>query len=503
MFALPYASTHKARASNNADIHPADMSMGYHHSSLSATHHSSSMIAGPSSRVHGPNADEAKKEKRRKEIAGRMGKEMSDRQVHTRHYAESISSLHSMSLQLAARPESQPAYTVRLYPLSIERAALLAQLAVEEKNSVDSINAAYELERERVEEEWKRGRDRIRERLLEGIEERRRKAREEKDGEGTVVASTYNSQAAQQTWDLASAHATFWPSQQRRHYEQRSHYIRTHYQSAFALRRRAAIAISPPTHCGVLAKYLQWRRWRQWTTRAKGGGFQVQAVGGLGKSFSGLTTCKESEIESDLGGHQEGQQAAEGCGRGYGREDTESRKVGVDPAESLRLLTRAISISDHMYRMAVLALCSSDTRLDIAKCVMIAIVHDLAEAQVGDIAPREGIPKAEKHRLEAEAMHNFVHDMLHNSPAAQRIEALWKEYEDQSSDEARFVKDLDRFEMATQALEYERGHNVPLQSFFDSSLPNLRHPEVQGWGADLSRQREQAQKEKEHPSSDS
>jgi hypothetical protein len=23
-------------------------------------------------------------------------------------------------------------------------------------------------------------------------------------------------------------------------------------------------------------------------------------------------------------------------------------------------------------------------------------------------------------------MHNFVHDMLHNSPAAQRIEALWK-----------------------------------------------------------------------------
>ncbi|KAA1468957.1 HD domain-containing protein [Dentipellis sp. KUC8613] len=157
------------------------------------------------------------------------------------------------------------------------------------------------------------------------------------------------------------------------------------------------------------------------------------------------------------------------------------------------------SISDHMYRMAVLALCSSDTKLDIAKCVMIAVVHDLAEAQVGDIAPREGIPKAEKHRLEADAMHNFVHDMLHNSSAAQRIEALWKEYEDQSSDEARFVKDLDRFEMATQALEYEREHNVPLQSFFDSSLPNLRHPEVQGWGADLSRQREQAQKEKEHP----
>jgi hypothetical protein len=34
-----------------------------------------------------------------------------------------------------------------------------------------------------------------------------------------------------------------------------------------------------------------------------------------------------------------------------------------------------------MYRMAVLALCSSDAKLDIAKCVMLCIVHDLAEAQ--------------------------------------------------------------------------------------------------------------------------
>ena len=45
---------------------------------------------------------------------------------------------------------------------------------------------------------------------------------------------------------------------------------------------------------------------------------------------------------------------------------------------------------------------------------------------MGDIAPQEGIPKAEKHRLEAEAMQNFVQDMLHGSPAAQRIHDLWQ-----------------------------------------------------------------------------
>ncbi|THU75547.1 HD domain-containing protein [Dendrothele bispora CBS 962.96] len=148
------------------------------------------------------------------------------------------------------------------------------------------------------------------------------------------------------------------------------------------------------------------------------------------------------------------------------------------------------SIADHMYRMSVLAMCCSDTKLDIAKCVMMCVVHDLAEAHVGDITPHEGISKQEKKRLEAEAMHNFVHDMLHNSPAAQRIEELWKEYEDGQTDEARFVKDLDRFEMGVQALEYERDRGAPsLQPFFDSGLPNIGHPEVQTWGQDLIAER--------------
>jgi putative hydrolases of HD superfamily len=37
-------------------------------------------------------------------------------------------------------------------------------------------------------------------------------------------------------------------------------------------------------------------------------------------------------------------------------------------------------------------------------------------------------------------MQNFVHEMLHDSPAALRIMSLWKEYEEQTTAEARFVK---------------------------------------------------------------
>ncbi len=48
--------------------------------------------------------------------------------------------------------------------------------------------------------------------------------------------------------------------------------------------------------------------------RPKGGGFQVQAVGGLGKSGASLTGCKETEIESDLGEIRRGNKRRRGGG---------------------------------------------------------------------------------------------------------------------------------------------------------------------------------------------
>ena len=99
---------------------------------------------------------------------------------------EQITVLQSSAMQLATRPESSSAYMLRLYPLTLERSALLQQIASEEEYEHEAVRIAYEEERDRVEEEWKRGRERIRERLLDGIEERRRRAREEKDGEGAA-----------------------------------------------------------------------------------------------------------------------------------------------------------------------------------------------------------------------------------------------------------------------------------------------------------------------------
>lgn len=96
-----------------------------------------------------------------------------------------------MSFHLSTRPQTVPAYQLRLYPLSLERSALLASAVLQERYALESIQTAYEEERAKVEEEWKRGRERIRERLVDGIEERRRRAREEKDGEGAAGGALF------------------------------------------------------------------------------------------------------------------------------------------------------------------------------------------------------------------------------------------------------------------------------------------------------------------------
>ncbi|KAJ9069806.1 hypothetical protein DSO57_1014918 [Entomophthora muscae] len=58
------------------------------------------------------------------------------------------------------------------------------------------------------------------------------------------------------------------------------------------------------------------------------------------------------------------------------------------------------SISDHMHRMSMMALMVSDSTIDIARCVLICLVHDVAEAIVGDIAPSARMAKADKQRQE-------------------------------------------------------------------------------------------------------
>jgi len=123
-----------------------------------------------------------------------------------------------------------------------------------------------------------------------------------------------------------------------------------------------------------------------------------------------------------------------------------------------------------------------------------AIVHDLAESLAGDITPHAGVSKEEKYRLEQvragragarwraapaaatrggsrldaglvcwrlglpqEALAMLMSHLGSTPAAAAEISALWEEYEKAETPEALLVKDLDKFEMIVQALEYEEG----------------------------------------------
>ncbi|EJD07424.1 uncharacterized protein FOMMEDRAFT_73761 [Fomitiporia mediterranea MF3/22] len=234
--------------------------------------------------------------------------------IRTRQYTENISALQASALQLATRPETSSAYMLRLYPVSLERSAQLAQLAAEEDYAHEAVRIAYEEERDRVEEEWRKGRERVKERMLEGIEERRRRAREEKDDaaldsqsrshitrklrnklggspppSGYAGGYTYGNNNAN---GLSSLPATVVPVPN-------PHSLSVdELPSPFPL---PLIASAPNGAYGSGngggggggGGGPQKRK-------HKGGGVQPQALTGLGKAIQQLTAAKELEVDSDL-----------------------------------------------------------------------------------------------------------------------------------------------------------------------------------------------------------
>ncbi|KAJ3278874.1 hypothetical protein HK104_001955 [Borealophlyctis nickersoniae] len=174
------------------------------------------------------------------------------------------------------------------------------------------------------------------------------------------------------------------------------------------------------------------------------------------------------------------------------------------------------SIADHMHRMGVMSLLIPESPdLSKSRILRIAIVHDLAEAIAGDITPHSHITKDQKHELERNAMDEMVR-VLGESMEANEIKALWEEYETGQTEEAKVVKDLDKFEMICQAVEYEKrafsgclygrivgplvlpshlmimttgNEGKRLDSFFASTYGKFQNPTVKQWVEALYRER--------------
>lgn len=163
------------------------------------------------------------------------------------------------------------------------------------------------------------------------------------------------------------------------------------------------------------------------------------------------------------------------------------------------------SISGHMYRMSVMTFLLDKNPeingLDRVKCMEIALVHDLAEALVGDITPYCGISREEKRAKELNAMQD-ISKLIH--PNSDKLMELFAEYEKGETAEAKFVKDLDRLDMIMQAFEYEKRDESPLrlQEFFDSTEGKFQHPFIKKIVSEIYAQRNSHRKnaKQEHSS---
>jgi len=233
-------------------------------------------------------------------------------------------------------------FKLRLFPLSLERSAQLAQFEAEERYAIECAQIAYDEERERVEEEWKKGRQRVRERLLEGIEERRRRAREEKEGEGIFGDASLDSHSRppitrklrnklgtsppptphpniKQSISMSGSNVSSFSSNNLAGLNGMStahlpfaigpfSFLNPHSLSVDELpspfplpltstnMNNGGVGAASGGAAGNSGPSNGGRR------RAKGGGGnQGQALGGLGKSLLLLNTTKDTEIENDLG----------------------------------------------------------------------------------------------------------------------------------------------------------------------------------------------------------
>lgn len=132
------------------------------------------------------------------------------------------------------------------------------------------------------------------------------------------------------------------------------------------------------------------------------------------------------------------------------------------------------SVAAHSWGVAWLVLALCPPELDRGRALALAILHDLAEVRVGDLTPRDRVPKERKLVLERQALQ----DMLGALPQGPELLALARESIQPSSPEGCFVQACDKLDMALQASWYEARQPLDLAEFLDSALAQLTRPDL-------------------------
>ena len=130
-------------------------------------------------------------------------------------------------------------------------------------------------------------------------------------------------------------------------------------------------------------------------------------------------------------------------------------RSGVDSPES---------VAAHSWGMSMLALKLTPSHLNLERVLSMCIVHDVPEVRVGDLTPHDDTS------TKAEDEHKAMQEL------APEWVALLEEYEQGETPESKFVKQLDKLDMALQAEIYQEAYHLPLTEFIDSARKRITDP---------------------------
>jgi putative hydrolase of HD superfamily len=132
----------------------------------------------------------------------------------------------------------------------------------------------------------------------------------------------------------------------------------------------------------------------------------------------------------------------------------------------LRGVAEPESVTEHSWHVLFLvwALGARIEGIDLTRAIEIALVHDLAELRIGDL-PRVAsryFPEGAKKAAEAAAMAEVL------APLPERALALYDEYQQGTTPEARLVKACDKLQLMIKVAVYERWGTGALAEFWDN-----------------------------------
>lgn len=160
------------------------------------------------------------------------------------------------------------------------------------------------------------------------------------------------------------------------------------------------------------------------------------------------------------------------------------------------------SASDHTFRLVMMVwLLGQERKLNLAKAMKLALVHDLCKVYTGDITPYQGLfPREDtKHRLawrwrrlslkDKEKQHKAklkkekaaMQKLTYKLPREMRksIMDTWTDYQNIESPEAKFVHQIDRTENLLEAFEhFEKNRNFPTQPWWEHADEEIHDKEL-------------------------